>query len=328
MGLEAAFKIYLTQKKWDKAQETATHFQEAFPTEGMGYFLSGLAYQAEGKVDKSVPAFESSLVKQPDAIEPLTQLIKSYLALKQTDKALAKLNGITKQQPQNFIAYNLLGGVYLSDKKFSEATAAFKKASSIKPEWPIPYRMIAMTYGAQANKAEAIKTYQEGIVNTKSSMELVNDLVAIYNKSGEYEKAIAVFEEAYKQHPESMEALNNLASYLSDYAKDNAALERAAKLAEPLAKIENPNTLDTVAWIAYKQGNYAKAQELLLKVIALDAGSAISNYHLGMTYYKQNDTAKAREYLQKAIDKKAEFTGLDVAKETLKSIDSAGSVTK
>jgi len=121
-----------------------------------------------------------------------------------------------------------------------------------------------------------------------------------------------------------MEALNNLVSYLSDYAKDSAGLERAAKLAEPLAKINNPNTLDTVGWIAYKQGNYAKAQEFLLRVIALDPESAINNYHLGMNYYKQNDTAKARELLQKAVDKKVNFIGLDMAKETLRSIDRAG----
>jgi hypothetical protein len=43
-----------------------------------------------------------------------------------------------------------------------------------------------------------------------------------------------------------------------------------------------------------------------------------------MIYYKQNDTAKAREYLQKAIDKKVDFIGMDTAKETLKSIGSTG----
>jgi len=62
-----------------------------------------------------------------------------------------------------------------------------------------------------------------------------------------------------------------------------------------------------------------------LKAIALDSGSAINNYHLGMTYYKQNDAVKAREFLQKAVDKKVDFIGLDVAKETLKSIDTASS---
>ena len=121
-----------------------------------------------------------------------------------------------------------------------------------------------------------------------------------------------------------MEALNNLTSYLSDYAKDTASIERAAKLAEPLEKIDNSNTLDTVGWIAYKQGNYAKAQELLLKVLALEPESAVSNYHLGMIYFKQNDSAKAREFLQKAVDNKGGFVGLDVAKETLKSLDGAG----
>jgi tetratricopeptide (TPR) repeat protein len=325
LGLEAIYKVYLAQKQWDKAQDAAKRLQEAFANEGMGYYLSGLAFQAEGKVDKSVPAFENAMAKQPEAVEPLTQLIKSYLALKQPDKALAKLNGIIKQQPKNFVAYNLLGGVYLNDKKFSDAISAFKKASSIKPDWSTPYRMMAMAYGAQSKKAEAIKIYQEGITNTKGSRELVNDLVAIYHSDGEHEKAIAVFEDIHKQYPESMEALNNLASYLSDYANDSAGLERAAKLVEPLTKINNPSMLDTVGWIAYKQGNYDKALEFLLKVIALDPESAISNYHLGMTYYKQNDTAKARESLQKAIDKKVDFIGLEVAKETLKSIDSAGS---
>jgi len=62
-----------------------------------------------------------------------------------------------------------------------------------------------------------------------------------------------------------------------------------------------------------------------LKVIEQDPALAIANYHLGMVYYKQNDSVKARDYLQKAIDKKVDFTGLDTAKETLKSIDSAGS---
>jgi tetratricopeptide (TPR) repeat protein len=183
-----------------------------------------------------------------------------------------------------------------------------------------------MTYGAQGNRDEAIKTYQQGIAKTKGAKDLVNDLVSIYHSKGEHEKVIAVYESIYQQYPESMEALNNLASYLSDYAKDTAGFERAAKLAEPLSKLNNPSMMDTVGWIAYKQSNYAKAQELLVKVIALVPDSEISNYHLGMTYYQQKDNAKAREYLQKAIDKKVEFIGLDVAKETLKSIEGADSV--
>jgi tetratricopeptide (TPR) repeat protein len=320
-GLEALFKASLTKKQWDKAQDIASRFQQAYPDEGMGFFLSGLAYQAEGKIEVSIPAFEQALAKQPDAVEPLTQLIKSYLALKKNVEALVKLNQITKEQPKNFVAYNLLGSVYLQDKQYADAINAFKKASTIKPDWPIPYRMIAVSYDAQGKKAEAIRSFQEGITNTNSSLELVNDLVGIYSSDGEHEKAIALYEGAYKLHPDSLEILNNLTSYLSDYAKDKVELERAAKLAEPLANLENPNALDTVGWIAYKLGDYAKAETYLLKVITALPNSPISNYHLGMIYYKQNNIVKAKEHLQKAMDQKSEFIGVDVAKETLKLLD-------
>jgi len=57
-----------------------------------------------------------------------------------------------------------------------------------------------------------------------------------------------------------------------------------------------------------------------LKVIERDPQSPISNYHLGMVYFKQNDPVKAREYLQKAVDKKVEFDGLNEAKDVLSKL--------
>ena len=205
---------------------------------------------------------------------------------------------------------------------FPEALGEFKKALEIKPDWSMPYRMIAMAYHSQANKADAIKTLQDGIVATKASLDIVNDLAGFYHSNKEHDKAIAIYEEGYKHHPESLEALNNLVSYLTDFG-DAAGLESAAKLAESLAKANSSNIMDTLGWLAYKQGNYAKAQEMLLKVIALDPNSAISNYHLGMIHFKQDNKALARELLQTAIDKKIDFIGLDTAKETLKSITNA-----
>ncbi|MGZ4998874.1 MAG: tetratricopeptide repeat protein [Methylomonas sp.] len=115
-------------------------------------------------------------------------------------------------------------------------------------------------------------------------------------------------------------AINNLASYLSDYSNTPANLERAAKLAEPLLNANNASMLDTVAWIAYKQGNFEKAKEIMLKAAVLDPAAPVNNYHLGMIYFKLNDNAKAAEHLKKAVDSKVAFDELDVAKETLKKV--------
>ncbi|MDD5276163.1 MAG: tetratricopeptide repeat protein [Methylovulum sp.] len=319
-GLEALFKIYLAQQQWAQAQQVAKQLENNFPDEATGYYLSGLAYQAEGKFDKSIPRFTLALQKQPQSVEPLNQLINSYLQLKQSDKALNKLNEIVKAQPSHFFAYNLMGGVYTHAKKLNDAAVAFQKAIAIKPEWTKPYRNLALIDRLQKKPAEAVKVLTTGIKNTKNSAELINDLAQIYHENGEHDKVIALYEEVYKQNPDSLSAINSLASYMTAYAKDSASLKRLAQLAEPLAQSNDPYLLDTAAWVAYKQDNYEKAKQILLKVHALKPDIAASNYHLGMAYLKLGDKPQAKDYLQKAIDSKANFNGLNEAKERLKTL--------
>jgi len=260
------------------------------------------------------------LAKQPETVEPLVQLVKSYLGLKQPDKAIKKLNEIIKSQPKNFVAYNLLGSVYGNEKKLDEATKAYSKAIELKPDWPNPYRNLALIYYVQKNKDGAIKLLNTGIEKTKGASELITDLAMIYQKDGEQQKILALYEDAYKQNPNSAMIVNNLASSIADYATDAASLERARKLAEPLAKANNPDMLDTVAWIDYKLGDYDKALPTLQKALAVNPESAIVNYHIGMVYFKKGDKEHAREHLKKAVDKNQEFVGLNEAKETLKSL--------
>ena len=319
-GMEALFKLEVAKKNWDKAQEVAKQAQQTFADEPIGFYISGLGYQAENKLDAAVQAFEQAIAKKPDAIEPLTELVKTYMATKQPAKAIAQLQQAIKRHSDHFIAYNLLGGVYLNEQKFADAKTAFNKALEIKPDWFSPYRNLALGELMQKNRDGAIAIYKKGIDKTKGAVELVEDLARLYHSAGEHDKVIGVYEESYKRYPESALAVNNLASYLSDYAATPENLDRAAKLAEPLTKANNASFLDTVGWIAYKQGNFDKAKENLEKALAFDQNSPITNYHIGMLYAKQNDAAKAREHLQKSIDSKANFFGLDEAKQTLESL--------
>ena len=72
-----------------------------------------------------------------------------------------------------------------------------------------------------------------------------------------------------------------------------------------------------MGWLAYQQGDYAKAGEILQKALTAVPNSPSTQYHLGMVYYKQNDTHKARELLEKALDSKVKFMGVKIAKQTL-----------
>ncbi len=322
-GLEALFKIYLAQQQWAQARQVAKQLENNYPDEAVGYYLSGLAYQAEGQFDKSIPRFSLALQKQPQSVEPLNQLVNSYLQLKQADKALKKLNEIIKAQPSHFFAYNLMGGVYTHAKKYSDAAAAYQKAIAIKPEWTKPYRNLALINRLQKKPDEAIKILTAGIGKTRNAAELINDLAQIYHEKGEHDKVIALYEEVHKQNPDSLSAINSLASYIANYAKDSGSLKRLEQLVEPLAQSKDPYLLDTAAWVAYKQDDYEKAKQILLKVHGLKPDIAASNYHLGMAYLKLGDKPHAKDYLQKAVDSKVDFIGVNEAKALLKTLASS-----
>jgi tetratricopeptide (TPR) repeat protein len=319
-GQEALFKIAVNEKQWDKVQDVAKRVEQLYPKDAVGWYMSGLGYQAAGKLESATEAFQQALQKKPDAIEPLNELVKSYMDLKQPEKALDKLQQIVKQMPTHVVAYNLMGGVYMSQQKFSEAKTAFNKAQELKPDWFAPYRSLAIIDMAQKNRPEAIAVLSNGIDKTKGSLDLVVDLGRIYRANGEHQKVLALFEDSYKLHPDSVVVVNNLASYLAEYPQTPDDLGRAEKLTEPYLNSSNPAVLDTIGWIAYKQGDYTKAKDILVKVIEIEPRALIAHYHLGMTYTKLNDSANAIDHLQKVVNAKGSFDGMETAKETLKKL--------
>jgi len=322
-ALESLFKLRVKQKNWSAAQQVTQLFLQDKANESLGHYMSGLAYQAEGQLQASIDSFKNVLKIKPDAIEPLTQLIKSYIALDQFRHAQSFLKKLIKNDKDHFIAYKLLGDLYLQQKKWHEADKTFRQTIKIKPEWADIYRHIAQIALIEKDQAAAIKILRKGIDKTDATIVLVNELAAIYHNKGDHTEALALYETAYKKQPASVLAINNLASYLSNVDQSQESLARAAKLAEPLEQTSNSHLLDTVAWIAFKQGRYDKAQGILEKVIASSGAGPVIYYHLGMVYYKQGNNEQARFYLDRAVSAATDFDGIEQGEQVLQSIKSS-----
>ena len=320
-GLEALFKIYIEQKQWQQALQITKQIQSIYSNDALGYYLEGLSYQAEGKFDKSIEPLNLALQKQADAIEPLSQLITGFLALKQSDKAISKLNDVIKKQPNNAFAYNLLGSVYTQTNQYAQALDAYQQALKINSAWAKPYRNIAVINQLQKKSEDAVAILTKGIQNCTDNSELLTELVNVYHSQGHYNKVIALYEKIHQQRPDSLAIVNELVAYITAYGKDKSEVALAVQLIPSLIESNNPFLIDTAAWFYYQQGQYNEARQALLKAQSLNADIVSNLYHLGMTYFKLADYQQAKQYLQKALDKKVDFSGLKEAKETLKSIE-------
>lgn len=317
---EALVRSQVANKDVDGARKTIEELKTKFPDMPAVYHIAGLLEQADKKPEESIALFEEALSKAPDAAEPLSQLVKSYLAMNQPEKALERLQKTVTDNPKNFVAYNLMGEVHLTQKQLEPAKESFAKAIELEPRWPVPYRGLALTHFQLKDEANGIATFEKGIEASGSSIVLVTDLAAYYEGQKKIDQSVEVYEKYLTKAPESQPAANNLAMLLLDYRTDEASFKRAGELAAKLDTATNPAYLDTVGWAQFRQGQVDPAIATLLKAVEAAPSSGVLRYHLGMAYVAKGDKDRATEHLQRAVESEERYTGRDVAKAELEKL--------
>jgi Tfp pilus assembly protein PilF len=73
-----------------------------------------------------------------------------------------------------------------------------------------------------------------------------------------------------------------------------------------------------LAWIYYKQKNYALAADQLLFSVNNRQAKAENYYRLGMPYYGKGDLQLAQRTLRKALEMDRSFSGADEASKIIK----------
>lgn len=319
-ALEAMFRVRMFEQDWPAAHAVAARIKAALPESPLGFHLDGLAYQAEGKPAESLPQFESALALAPDAIQPLTQAIRSHLALGKRPRAEQRLTEALEQNPENFVALNLLGELKLADKQYKDAASVFTKAIAIKPELDVFYRNLAAAELALGKEGAALATLRRGIDASGGSALLITALANHYERTGRLDEAIAEYEAVLQDRPESDLALNNLAMLLAEYRGDASSLEQARELVGRIRARDNPAYQDTLGWVMYRSGDTRAAVDILRKAAERMPDTPIVQYHLGMALAAGGNAVEAKAALSRALEGTQDFRGRKDAERTLKTL--------
>ncbi|WP_245842626.1 tetratricopeptide repeat protein [Pontibacter ummariensis] len=119
-----------------------------------------------------------------------------------------------------------------------------------------------------------------------------------YNALKEYKKSDEAYEAVLAQDPKNEHVLNNYSYFLS---LRNEKLERAKEMAARLVKLHpnNPNYLDTYAWVLYKMGKYTEARQYLEQAVAISDDATVVE-HYGDVLFKLGKKEEAVSQWQKA----------------------------
>lgn len=316
-GLETLFNINLLQKKWAQAEAVAKQLQQIYPNDAAGFYLLGLVLQETKQTEESSKNFELAIQKQPQAVEPLTQLIKNFLSVKHYDKAIKRVQELTAKQPANYFAFNLLGDVFSQANKYTEAKAAYKEAIKINPAWVQPYRNSALIDILKENPKEAKATLETALTKITQAEVLLPDLISLYSQDNELSKIDALFASFLAKNSESLFLINEYVKFYNSSSTRAQHLQALTKYAERLAQVSHFDMLDTAAWVAFHSSDFVKAKSLLLRSLELNSTNPLAYYHFGAVLSALDDSSQAVIALQKALAFKQEFLGKADAEDLL-----------
>jgi tetratricopeptide (TPR) repeat protein len=195
------------------------------------------------------------------------------------DEAVAHLNSIIQENPENADLRYYLASVYEEARNFEEAERLLLQAIEKDPRNARYYFRLGVVYDKQKKKNDCIEAMRKAI----------------------------------ELDPKDATALNYLGYTYADLGQN---LDEAERLVLEALKYK-PNDgyiTDSLGWVYYQKGNYEKALQHLKKASELANEDPVILEHIGDTYLKLNDKTNALKYYQQSMSKREKEKSSDPEK--------------
>lgn len=277
----------------DEAREQLNIVLATGRADALTHHLLGMVFQQEGLHYLAADAFQAALRLDTELVEARLGLTTALLAANERAKAEEAAGEAARFFPSNIQLQLNYGLVLLRLNKAEEALSVFRRA-----------------LGLPAAKRAQIYFH-------------IGQALLDLHRFGQ---AVAAWTTAVRLDPKLAEAYNYLAYTHAERGLNLAQARQWARKALALEP-DNPNYLDTLAWIEYQQGRYPKALETIL--------SALRQYetrservdpavyeHLGDIYFQLERYLEASQAWQSALQQDPENQQL---KQKLRQLPGGGS---
>ncbi len=193
---------------------------------------------------------------------------QNYELMGRGEEAMAHLEKLMKERPDDVEVVMALGNVQRSRKKFAEAAETYGKAIQLVGT---PQRGHWILYFYRGTSYERSKQWDKAEADLKKAMELV---------------------------PEGLPAAQaQVMNYLAySWVDQNINIDEAFKMLQRAVELapRDGMIIDSLGWAYYRMGRYEEAVRELEKAVELKAGDPTINDHLGDAYWKVGRKLEAK----------------------------------
>ncbi len=287
-------------KEYDKLQQfAAKQLDGKFAP--LAYAALGLAKHRQNDDQAATELYDKALQKSQDNENLLLSIIQRMYNDLGADKVLAwctqQLNANPDSEVLNLAAYNM----YQFSEQYNKALQAIDKCISLSKD-----QNQKLNY--QISKAA---TYYSTYIKSSDKTYL--------------SKALDEYKTVLDRQPQNVTVLNNLSYLLCETDGD---LQQAFDYAQRAQRLlpNNPNIMDTMAYVLIKQKEYAKAEQLLISAVGLFEQSSLNAplevyEHLGMAKENLGKKSEAIESYRTAMKQADKNTKEQVKQRIQQNID-------
>lgn len=315
----------ISEKKWDEAQETVQRIALFSKNKAVPIYLQANVLQGKGQYADAIKLYEKLLNEFPEHVNSMVNLVRSYEALKERDKAFTFLEAQQRKHPENLAIVGVLSDLYMANNNYDKAKQLLTQQIKQSPDKSVPlYMALAKVEIVLTKSVEGAKqVYLKGLQVNPDNLQLSMALATLYEQMDNNDDARKIYEHVIEQYPDNYLAINNLAAILINSADSND-VARGTTMAERFKNVDNVYLQDTYAWGLVKTGKNSEGLAILESLIVKEPKMAEIRYHLGMAHLNNNNKATALVELNQAIflseKQKRNFTGKKDAEKLLKEL--------
>lgn len=169
------------------------------------YYMESRLAKSRGETEQSLAYLEKAGALQPESVFLKKELALEYLQQKETAAALALIEQILEQEPDNVESLILYGRIMQERENFEKAKEAYEKVIALDSGRENVFLLLGRIYLSEENEADALRVFQNLVEQNPRSYPGHYFLGKLYARQERFEAAEREYEKALEIEPALLE---------------------------------------------------------------------------------------------------------------------------
>ena len=307
----AAAAFYLRQRRISEAEEQLRQVRTLGGTSPVFRGILAQFYVATEKKDLAEQEFQEILAENPEDWLNRLRRAEFYWREQRLQDARQDVETILQGRPKDWRALLLRGAIRIDQGDWENAILDLIQAREINDDSPAVHYQLARALVQKGTVETAERSLRQALSKNPDYVPAQLLLAELELRQGRVETVLQDLDELMRRRPALPQSywLRSQAYVLrGEFRRAEQDLQQV--LREMVSQeAERPLVLEALAWVKYRQRQYAAARRLLTEALSLSPSSRQALYLLGLCYVAEKKPDQAfevvRAYVAKSPDQAA-----------------------